>query len=65
MFKNENYFIFGGSRREKKNIWNENGSLIGPIEKSNLNYGRFIESTYIENKSYILLSGRYHSECYH
>jgi hypothetical protein len=38
MFKDENYFIFGGSRNKKKNIWNENGSLIGPIEKSNLDY---------------------------
>ena len=36
MFKNINFFIFGGSRDKKKNIWNENGKLIGPIEKSNL-----------------------------
>ena len=64
MFKNINFFIFGGSRDKKKNIWNENGKLIGPIEKSNLNYGRFIETTYIENKPYILLSGNFHSECF-
>ena len=31
------------------------GILIGPIEKSQLNYGVFIESTYIDNKPYILL----------
>ena len=64
LFKKENYYILGGSRTEKKNIWNQNGTLIGPIEKSNLNYGRFIETTYIENKPYILLSGKYHSECF-
>ena len=64
MFKNINFFIFGGSRDKKKNIWNENGKLIGPIEKSNLNYGRFIETTYIKNKPYILLSGEYHCECF-
>ena len=49
---------------KKKNIWNKNGNLIGPIEKSQLNVGVFIESTYIDNKPYILLSGVYHSECY-
>ena len=64
LFNIGEYFILGGSYNKKKQIWNKNGNLIGPIEKSNLNYGRFIEATYIENKSYILLSGRYHSECY-
>ena len=64
MFTNNDYYIFGGSRDSKKNIWNKNGVLIGPIEKSNLSYGRFIETTYIEDKPYILLCGRYHSESY-
>ena len=64
LFNKEDYFILGGSRDKKKEIWNKNGNLIGPIEKSNLNYGRFIETTYIDNKPYILLSGDYHSECY-
>ena len=64
MFNKEDYYILGGSWNKKKNIWNKNGNLIGPIEKSQLNYGIFIESTYIDNKPYILLSGRYHSECY-
>ena len=64
LFNKEDYFILGGSRNKKKEIWNKNGNLIGPIEKSNLNYGRFIETTYIDNKPYILLSGEYHSECY-
>ncbi len=64
MFKEESIFIFGGSRDKKKKIWNQNGILIGNIEKSNLNYGRFIESAYLENKTYILLSGEYHSECF-
>ena len=64
MFKEETFFIFGGSRDKKKKIWNQKGELIGFIEKSNLNYGRFIEAAYIGNNSYILLSGNYHSKCY-
>ena len=36
LFKNENYYILGGSRNQKMNIWKQNGTLIGPIEKSNL-----------------------------
>jgi WD40 repeat protein len=63
MFKEERFFILGGSRDAKKKIWNQNGEIIGDIQKSNLSYGRFIEATYIENKTYILLSGEYHSEC--
>ena len=38
--------------------------LIRAIEKSKLNICVFIETTYIDNKPYILLSGEYHSECY-
>ena len=64
LFNKEYYFILGGSRNKKKQIWNKNGSLIGPIKKSNLNYGQFIETTYIENKPYVLLSGENHSESY-
>ena len=63
MFKDDRFFIFGGSRNFKKKIWNQNGESIGEIQKSNLNYGRFIEATYIDNKAYILLSGNHHSEC--
>ncbi len=63
MFKDDRFFIFGGSRSQKKKIWNQNGESIGEIKKSNLTYGRFIEATYIDNKAYILLSGEYHSEC--
>ena len=64
MFNKEDYYILGGSYGKKKNIWNKNGKLIGPIEKSQLNQGEFIETTYIDNKPYILLSGFNHSECY-
>ena len=64
LFNKGDYFILGGSRDKKKQIWNKNGNLIGPIEKSNLKYGLFIETTYIENKPYVLLSGENHSECY-
>ena len=64
LFNKEDYYIIGGSRDKKKNIWNKTGKLIGPIEKSNLNYGRYIETTYLNNKSYILLSGRDHTESY-
>ena len=64
MFNNEDYYIFGGAFTKKKNIWNKSGDLIGPIEKSNINCGGFIETAYIENEPYILLAGAYHSECY-
>ena len=64
MFNNDDYYIFGGSYKSKKIIWNKNGVLIGNIEKSNLNVGTFIEATYIDNNPYIILSGRYHSELY-
>ena len=63
MFKEDMFYICGGSRNEKKKIWSQNGNLIGTIEKSTLNYGRFIEASYIENKIYILLCGNFHSEC--
>ena len=64
LFTEASFFIFGGSKKEKKKIWNQGGELIGSIEKSNLYYATFIEAEYIENNPYILLSGRYHSECY-
>jgi len=64
MFIKEDYFILGGSRKEKKKIWDKKGVLKSSIEKSNINYGRFIETTYIDNKPYILLSGNYQSESY-
>ena len=64
MFINDDYYIFGGSCKSKKNIWNKNGLLIGNIEKSNLNRGRFIEATYIDNNPHIILSGKSHSELY-
>ena len=64
MFNEEDYFIFGGSFDNIKNIWNKNGKSIGNIEKSEIIEDIFIESTYIDNKPYILLSGVRHSECY-
>ena len=64
MFIKEDYFILGGSRKVKKNIWDKKGVLKSSIEKSNINYGRFIETTYIDNKPYVLLSGNYQSESY-
>ena len=64
MFINDDYYIFGGSYEGKKNIWNKKGVLIGNIEKSNLNVGAFIETSYIDNMPYIILSGQYHSESY-
>ena len=62
LFNKETYFILGGSYTKKKNIWNKYGILIGSIEKSNLNKGIYIESTFIDNKPYVLLSGENHSE---
>ena len=38
--------------------------VIRSIDKSKLIGSSSIEATYIENKPYILLSGKYHSECY-
>ena len=38
--------------------------MIGPISKSNLNKGEFIETVYIENKTYILLGGKNFCECF-
>ena len=64
MFNNDDYYIFGGSWDKKKNIWNKKGELIGNIEKSNLNIVTFIESTYIDDMPYIILSGKNHSESY-
>ena len=64
MFNNDDFYIFGGSYDKKKNIWNKNGELIGNIEKSDLNIGTFIESTYIDDMPYIILSGKNHSESY-
>ena len=64
MFNQEDLFVLGGSRNERKKIWNQNGTLIGYIEKSKLDYGRFIEAAYLDNKTFILLSGSNHSECF-
>ena len=64
MFNKEDYYILGGSADKKKNIWDKNGKIIKFIEKSKLNACSFIETTYIDNKPYILLSGINHSECY-
>ena len=63
MFNKEDYYILGGSDKKKK-IWDKNGKLIRTIDKSKLNGCIFIETTYIDNKPYILLSGSNHSECY-
>ena len=64
MFNKGDYYIIGNSWENKKNIWNKNGELIGSIEKSQLNYYKFIEATYIDNEPFIILSGKNHSECY-
>ena len=63
LFKNNNFFVLGGSRDAKKKIWNQNGIFIGDIQKSNMAYGKFIETTYLENKIYVILSGDYQTEC--
>ena len=63
LFKNNNFFVLGGSRTEKKKKWNQKGIFIGDIQKSNIVYGKFIETTYLENKIYVILSGRFQTEC--
>ena len=65
MFNAEDYYILGGSVFEKKNIWDKDGRLIGNIKNSELYRNcAFIETTYINDAPYILLSGAFHSECY-
>ena len=76
MFKNEDFFIFGREYQNKRmGVWNKNGTLIKNINKGNINKSYdFIEATYLEKKSYIILSGAnynqttyktlYYSECY-
>ena len=64
LFNNNDYIIIGGSYDNKKNIWDKNGKLIGPIEKSKLVHGHHIETIYLNNESYILLSGKNHTESY-
>ena len=48
----------------KKRYWIKYVQVIRSIDKSKLIGSSFIETTYIENKPYILLSGENHSECY-
>ena len=64
LFNKNDYYILGGSRYRKKNIWDKNGELIRQIEKSTLDYSTFIEAIYVDSKPYVLLSGRNHSESY-
>lgn len=63
MFKNENYYILGGTIKKKMNIWNQKGESICPIEKSKSIKAEFIESAYIENKPFILFGGENFCEC--
>ena len=76
MFKNEDFYIFGRDDQKKRmGVWNKNGTSIKTINKGIITKGwNFIEATYLEKKSYILLSGAnenqtthktlYYSECY-
>ena len=65
MFNAEDYYILGGSVFEKKNIWDKDGKLMGNIKNSELFRNCvFIETSYINDAPYILLSGAFHSECY-
>ena len=66
MFKDENFFILGGP---KISVWDQNKNFLNKIGKSKIENLNFIEATYIDDKSYILLSGSdskkaYFSECY-
>ena len=61
MFKNEDIFIFGNEKKSEYEegvyIWNKYGTHIKKIDKITLNRLNFIETTYFEDKNYILLSG--------
>ena len=83
IFKNVDFFVFGYYRDKTDNYssdnrmcaWDKNGSLIKTANKSKLKYLKFAEAAYVENKSYVLLSGQgdydnnirkspYFAECY-
>ena len=70
MFTNESFLVFGGYTNEKTGVWNQSGNFLHDIKDSNINSRTYIEATYLENKAYILLSGKdsnsklYYSECY-
>ena len=70
LFNNENYLILsGGFNQNNKSgyktvIFNKNGYSSNTIGSSKLEQVNYIETTYIENKPYVLLSGSYHSESY-
>ncbi len=65
LFNNENYFIFSGyTNKIKTAIFNKEGNQIETIKDSNLEYVNFIETAYIENNPYVLLSGQNHTESY-
>ena len=65
LFNNENYFIFSGhTNKIKTNIFNKDGQPIETIKDSNLEQVNYIETTYIEDNPYVLLSGQNHTESY-
>ena len=65
LFDYENFFIIcGGSNKIKTPIFNKEGKQINTINDSSLENVNYIETAYIENKPYILLSGSTHIESY-
>ena len=70
LFDKENYYICRGGQSYTNStykgtitIFNKNENRK-EISKSNLEQVDYIEATYIKDKTYILLSGNYHSESY-
>ena len=69
LFNNEDYFIFSGGSKSKQSgnctkIFDRGGNFQSSINKSELEQVNYIETAYIKNKPYVLLSGNYHVESY-
>ena len=70
LFDNDNYAILSGGynannvNRYETIIFTKNGQSQNSIGRSELLAVNYIETTYMENKPYVLLSGSYHSESY-
>ena len=74
MFKNDEFNIFGFNRYNDNNVlecWSKNGTRKNSINTSQFfDYCTFMEATYIESKSYILMgvynskTNSYYAQCY-
>lgn len=69
LFNDDNYLILSGGYAREQNgyktvIFNKNGFSTNTFGSSKLEKVNYIETTCVENKHFVLLSGNYHSESY-